>query len=288
MRSIKKIISSQKVNMGGIILEQPLPYRGVDQIDPFLLVHHWAQKMNGGKDQAKAGVGPHPHRGFSPITFIFKGSVYHQDSHGHKKLVKAGGTQWMNSGKGVIHSERPSKEIAEEGGEFEIIQFWMNTPSKHKLNNYSYQPLSKEETPVIISKDGKIKTYVVAGTLNGVDSKISTFTEALILRFEIEKGGKTSINIPKDYNAFIYQLDGDLNINDSQHTKKKQLTWFNNDDSTIQIEGISSTRAILLAGKPLKEPVVSYGPFVMNTELEIKQAISDYQNGKMGILKEEF
>ena len=285
MRSIKKIIPSQKVNMGGIVLDQPLPFRGQEQIDPFLLVHHWENKHEGGEKQLQVGVGPHPHRGFSPVTFIFKGGIYHQDSAGHQKLVEAGGTQWMNSGKGVIHSERPSKKLAEEGGEFEIIQFWINTPASHKMDEYSYQPLSKADTPTIKSKDKLITTSVVAGTLEGHKGKIKTFTDVLILRFEIKAGGKTSFDVPKEYNAFFYQLNGKMKVN-GESTKKKDLIWFNNDHTKIEIEGVEDTTMILLSGKPLNESLATYGPFVMNTEAEIRQAIFDYQNGAMGTLHE--
>lgn len=287
MRSIKRVIPSQKVNMGGIILDQPLPFKGMNQIDPFLLVHHWSQTYTGGDNQLQIGVGPHPHRGFSPVTLIFKGGIYHQDSAGNKSLVEAGGTQWMNSGHGVIHSERPAKKIAKEGGDFEIIQFWMNTPQAHKLDNYNYQPLSKAETPLITSNDKKIKTYIVAGSLDSKNGKINTFTESQILRFEITKGGKTTIKIPKGYNAFFYQLDGQLIIN-STNTKAKDLVWLENDgNEEVSIEGLSNANLILLAGKPLNEPLATYGPFVMNTQQEIQQAVHDYQSGEMGTLIEK-
>lgn len=285
MRSIKKIIPSQKVNMGGIILEQPLPFRGQEQIDPFLLVHHWEDVKNGGEKQLETGVGPHPHRGFSPVTFIFKGGIYHQDSKGYKGLVEAGGTQWMNSGKGVIHSERPAKRLVEKGGDFEIIQFWINTPKAHKLDEYSYQPLHKDETPLLISDDKKIETAVIAGELEGTKGKINTFSDVLILRLTVKKGGKTTFNVPTEYNAFFYQLNGKMTINGST-TKKKDLIWFNNDDQEIEIEGLEDTTLILLSGKPLNEPLATYGPFVMNTEAEIRQAVHDYQSGEMGVLHE--
>ena len=128
-RSVKKIIAAQKVNMGGHILDQPLPVNGIDQIDPFLLIHHWKRNMKGGDSQKDVGVGPHPHRGFSPVTFVFEGAVEHRDSLGNRATVTKGGTQWMHAGKGITHSERPSKTIAEEGGLQEFIQFWVNTPA---------------------------------------------------------------------------------------------------------------------------------------------------------------
>lgn len=274
--------------MGGIFLDQALPIREVDQIDPFLLVHHWQQTHEGGKKEQDLGVGPHPHRGFAPVTFIFKGGVHHRDSRGNNSIIEAGGTQWMNSGMGIVHSERPTKNIAEVGGDFEIIQFWVNAPAKNKMDTPSYQPLTKEETPVVTSPDDKIKVGVVAGTLNGIAGKISPYTPMLVLRFEIKKGGKINIPIPENYNAFLYQLDGSLKIVGEKLSSAKNLTWFNNDGKSIEIEGIEDTCAILLAGEPINENVISHGPFVMNTQGEILEAMRDYQMGSMGVLIEEF
>ena len=288
MRTIRKTIKAEKINMGGIILDQALPAVGIDQIDPFILVHHWKQTLAGGQKEKDLGVGPHPHRGFAPVTFIFKGAVNHRDSRGFNSIIEAGGTQWMNSGMGIVHSERPPKYLAEHGGEFEIIQFWVNAPAKNKMDPPSYQPLTKEETPNVLSSDKKMKIGVVAGELNEIKGIINPYTPMLVLRLEIKKGGKTIIPIPENYNAFIYQLDGSLKINNENITKQKDLSWFSNDDKSIEIEGVDDTRAILLAGEPINEKITTYGPFVMNTQTEIMEAMRDYQMGKMGVLIEEF
>ena len=288
MRTVKKVLAAKKVNMGGIVLDQPLPFPKLDQIDPFLLLHHWRQEYKGGETQKDIGVGPHPHRGFAPVTFIFEGGVYHQDSRGNRGLIEKGGTQWMNSGMGLVHSERPSKQLAENGGVFEIIQFWVNAPAKNKMDQPSYQPLTAEETPVVISEDGKIQTSVVAGEFNGIKGKINAYTNLLALRLIVKKDGEVTIPIPANYNAFIYQLDGGLTINGAENTNAKDLVWFNNDGEGITIKGLENTRAIVLAGEPIAEKVTSYGPFVMNSQTEIMEAMKDYQTGKMGVLVEEF
>jgi redox-sensitive bicupin YhaK (pirin superfamily) len=289
MRKVKQIIPSSKVNMGGIILDQPLPTASVDQIDPFLLIHHWYNVLPGNQKQNEAGVGPHPHRGFSPVTFIFKGGVHHRDSRGNDSIIYEGGTQWMNAGRGIIHSERPHKKVAEEGGEFEIIQFWVNNPAKFKMEQPSYQPLSKEETPVYNTEDGKAKVYVVAGNYKDIEGKISANSSLITLRMELEEDGTLDFSIPADFNTLIYQLDGELTINDSEQVKAKDLIWFDNDGKEeINISASKKSRAILLAGKPINEEVVSYGPFVMNTQTEVMEAMRDAQMGKMGVLIEEF
>lgn len=286
-RTINRIIPAQRVNMGGILLDQPLPMHSVDQIDPFLLVHHWDDTLPGGQHERELGVGPHPHRGFSPVTLIFKGAVHHRDSLGTKSIIEAGGAQWMNTGKGIIHSERPPKHMAEKGGAFEFIQFWANTPASRKMEPAKYQPLTAEKTPTVTSEDGKVKAGIVAGKTLGKEGPIELMTPMLVMRFDIEKGGKMEVPLPKSFNAFLYQLDGMLSV-DGKVTKKKDLTWFKNDGDSIVFEGLENTRAILLAGEPINEPLATYGPFVMNNQTQIMEALRDYQMGKMGVLIEEF
>lgn len=286
-RTIDRIIPAQRVNMGGILLDQPLPMRNVEQIDPFLLVHHWASVLPGGEKERELGVGPHPHRGFSPVTLIFKGAVHHRDSLGTKSIIEAGGAQWMNSGRGIVHSERPPKELAENGGDFELIQFWANTPASRKMEPANYQPLTAEETPTVTSADGKVKAGIVAGKALGKEGPIELMTPMLVMRFDIQQGGKMEVDIPENFNAFVYQLDGKLDF-DGTIAKKKDLTWFKNDGKTIAFEGLEDTRAILLAGEPINEPLATYGPFVMNNQTQIMEALRDYQMGKMGVLIEEF
>lgn len=288
MRTIKQTIPAFKVNMGGTILDQALPFKGTDQIDPFLLIHHWKDELKGGKHQSTVGVGPHPHRGFSPVTFIFQGGVHHRDSLGTSEVVYAGGTQWMNSGSGIVHSERPTKEIAEEGGTFEIIQFWLNAPSIYKMDEASYQPISKDETPLISSIDGAVETFVVAGTLENVQGKVKPNSDVLILRINMQAGSKKTFEIPENYNTLVYQLDGKSKMNNSEEIGEKMMIHFNNDGTTIAVEAIENARLILLSGAPINEELSTYGPFVMNTEDEIRKAIIDYQSGKMGILTEQF
>lgn len=274
--------------MGGILLDQPLPHRGLDQIDPFVLLHHWDHTYPGGQRQQDLGVGPHPHRGFAPVTFIFNGAVKHQDSEGHISVVEAGGTQWMNSGSGIVHSERPANDLAKKGGRFEIIQFWVNAPAKNKMDKPSYQPLSKEDTPVVKSKDGKMDVGVVVGAFNEKKGKIKPYSDMLGLRIDGRKGGKMDFPIPANFNAFLYVLNGEVLVNGEKSVDDKDMVHFANDGAGIQLEMQTDARAILLAGAPINEPIATYGPFVMNSQQEIIQAMHDFQNGKMGQLIESF
>lgn len=276
---------SQLVNMGGHIIDQPLPNNSIDYIDPFLLIHHWRGALLGGQRQNEVGVGPHPHRGFSPVTFVYKGNVVHRDSLGNKATVNSGGTQWMFAGRGITHSERHSKHFVENGGELEFIQFWVNVPAKNKMDAPFYQPIEEADTPLI--KTDKSKIYVVAGDFEGVKGVAPTYTKQTLLRGELLRTGKRTVSIPAGYSTLIYLLDGGLKIN-NQQVHGKDMVTFQLEGEVIDIEATLDTRYIILSGEPINEKVQSYGPYVMNNQTEIMEAMRDYQIGKMGILIEEF
>jgi len=194
----------------------------------------------------------------------------------------------MNSGMGIVHSERPDATLAENGGTFEIIQFWVNTPAKYKMETPSYQPLSAEETPVIKSDDGLVEISVVCGNVGNVSGKIKAHSDILALRLNIKEGGEINIPVPEHFNAFLYLLDGKLDVQKGITAIGKDLVWYKNEGAAITAMARADTRAILLAGAPIGEKVTQYGPFVMNDQTEIMQAMRDYQMGKMGMLIEEF
>lgn len=284
-KKIHRIIAAEKVNMGGHLLDQPLPLGEVNYIDPFLLIHHWEGHLAAGSNPKTIGVGPHPHRGFSPVTFIYEGDVHHRDSLGNSEIVEAGGTQWMFAGKGITHSERQSAALAERGGDLEFIQFWVNAPSRHKLDSASYVPLSKADTPSV-EKEG-VRVQVVTGAYEGVKGAVDYFMPLLLLRVEMEKGANFSVDIPAEHNVIVYQLDGELLVN-GKTTKAKDMVWFTNEGEQIGVKAKEKTRFMVMAGEPIGEKVVNYGPFVMNNSTEIMQALRDAQMGKMGVLIEEF
>ena len=286
----RKVLFTAKadpVNMGGIFIDQALPLQELEQVDPFLLIHHWRDEFPGGQKQEEVGVGPHPHRGFAPVTLIFEGAVHHRDSEGYDSIVEAGGTQWMNSGKGIIHSERPSRKIAEQGGLYEIIQFWVNAPATNKLDEPKYQSLSKEETPSWKSKDGLVDISLVAGELGQFKSPIQSYTPLHVVRFEFQQDGRTELTVPSSANTLIYVLNGSLDVNGTL-IEDKSIGVFASGSEPILLRAMNDTRAIILSGEPINEPLATYGPFVMNNSRELMNAIQDYQAGKMGSLIESF
>ncbi len=284
-RSVRELLPAQRVKMGGHLLDQPLPSSGIDQIDPFLLIHHWDQPLTGGRKQSEVGVGPHPHRGFSPVTFVFKGNVHHRDSLGNDAIVHEGGTQWMHAGLGITHSERPGADLAMNGGENEFIQFWVNTPAKHKLEVPYYLPLSDQDTPKIV--EDKAEIGVVAGEFKAVKGPAKTYSPQTLLRAEALAGAEVSLPLPQHFNTIIYLLNGKIET-DGKTAADKDMIWFNNEEAAIELKVLEDSRFIVLSGEPIDEPVSTYGPFVMNTQTEILEALRDAQMGKMGVLIEEY
>ncbi|MFW2475467.1 MAG: pirin family protein [Sediminibacterium sp.] len=286
-RTIKSILYATPMDMGGMPIRQPFPSQKAERIDPFLLLHHADIKVPTHIDVKHAGVGAHPHRGFSPVSFIFKGGVQHRDSRGNDNVVYAGGTQWMNAGMGVIHSERPPTDIHEIGGRQELIQLWVNTPAKHKMDQPSYQPLTAEETPVVKTADGLVSINIIAGELNEVKGPIKTLSPVNTFTATFSKGGKFFFGIPETHNAFIYVLQGKVNITGDGEVDGKYVVVFNNDGTGFEVTATEDSTIFIGTGEPLNEPVASHGPFVMNNQTELMEAFRDYQLGKMGVLIEE-
>jgi redox-sensitive bicupin YhaK (pirin superfamily) len=270
--------------MGNAFIEQPLPTHTVDQIDPFLLLHYWKTTFKGGQEPLNLGVGPHPHRGFSPVTLLFEGAIHHRDSLGNDSIVGAGGAQWINAGSGIIHSERPPVELAREGGALELIQLWINTPADRKMEKPEYIPFIAPFKKEIPENQPNITNF--AGVFEGVKGPIEPTSPLTILRADFPAGSKRAFSFDESWNVAFFQLDGKLLINQSTEMPGKNLVWLER-GIPLTLEALEPARILLMAGMPLNEKVVSYGPFVMNAESEINQAYADFRSGKMGRLIEE-
>jgi len=191
----------------------------------------------------------------------------------------------MHAGKSITHSERPSAELAQKGGMQEIIQFWVNTPAKYKMETPYYLPLSEEETPSLENDDYKVQ--IVAGEYQGIKGPAKTFSPMLLMRGEIKTNGLLEVEITNNFNTLMYLLDGELKVNGTI-AKRKDLIWFSTDGEAIEVLANEDTRFIILSGEPIGEKVTNYGPFVMNTQTEIMEALRDAQMGEMGVLIENF
>jgi hypothetical protein len=233
-----------------------------------------------GTDLSKAGVGPHPHYGFSPVSFLFKGGAHHRDSRGHNHRVMAGGTQWMNAGRGIVHSERPAAH------EMELIQMWVNTPAKHKRDQPAYLPLSADDTPQWASPDGRFRAGVVAGDWLGTQGPLPTQLPIQAAMLHADAGGEAFPEIPEGHQAFVYVLEGRLRVGGTEVTGH-HLAVLAPDGQGIRIEAAEASRALFMSGLPIGEPLVAQGPFVAASEMELMQAYRDYQMGRMGVLIED-
>ncbi|MFC2120875.1 pirin family protein [Bacteroidota bacterium] len=285
-KDVKYIIPATDVNMGGIIVKQALPANNVNQVDPFLLLHHGKFNYTENSLAIQQGIGPHPHRGFTPVTFVIDGEVHHRDSRGNNQVAKKGEIQWMHAGAGIIHSERPSQALAEKNGTQEIIQLWINSPADKKMQEPSYQYIKQGNMPVFLSDDNQITNRLIAGNFKGLQSKIETESELLVLWCNSNAGGTQTYNIPKGFNSMLYVISGAMKISSYGKVEKENLIVFDNKSEAIEIFSESNAIFLLLSGLPINEKVVQHGPFVMNTQTEIMEAMRDYQNGKMGVLIE--
>jgi redox-sensitive bicupin YhaK (pirin superfamily) len=284
-KSIKHLGESPLVNMGPIRLRQPIPTADVENVDPFLLLHHYGpyaiSEFNNPFD-----LGPHPHRGFEPITLLFQGEQLHRDSLGNESLVRAGDVQWTTAGRGIIHAEGPTKEFVKKSGTLEGIQLWLNLPAKDKMITPAYQHVKSDEMPLIKDASGNIHLKVVAGEQKGKFGRIKTQTSVNVFMIEASGEGDLEIEIPTTHESCVYVLDGEVNINNVETLAKGgiQMAVFNRDGNAIKLETTKQSKMIVLSGEPIQEKVTQYGPYVMNTQTEILEALRDYQQGKMGYL----
>ena len=284
-KSIQHLGESPLVNMGPIRLRQPIPTTDVESVDPFLLLHHYGpfaiSEFNNPFD-----LGPHPHRGFEPITLLFQGEQLHRDSLGNESIVKAGDVQWTTAGRGIIHAEGPTKEFVKKGGDLEGIQLWLNLPAKYKMITPAYQHVKSDEMPVIQDTSKNIQLKIVAGEQNGKFGKIKTQTSVNVFMIEATGKGELEIEIPEAHQSCVYLLDGEVQVNDTTTLAKgkNQLAVFNTDGNTIKIATTKESKLIVISGEPINEKVAQYGPYVMNSQTEILEAMRDFQQGKMGYL----
>ncbi len=285
LNTIKQIGRSDFVNMGPIELRQPIPTRTIDNIDPFILLHHYGP-YEISADSNPFDLGPHPHRGFEPITFLIQGEQLHRDSLGNESLVKAGDVQWTTAGRGIIHAEGPEEGFVEKGGILEGIQLWLNLPASKKMMQPNYQHEKYEDFKIVYSEDNKVEVRIIAGSINNEFGRIQTQTPVNAFMVDAEKGGEFQLEVPLSHQSLIYLLNGEVEINGSEvlETDKNQLIQFNQDGEGFSIKANKTSKLLFLSGEPFNEPIATYGPYVMNNQTELLEAMRDFQMGKMGFL----
>lgn len=286
LRTVAGVINSVETLEGaGFLVRRPFPKSSFSEFDPFLLLDELGP-VHLKPGQAK-GAPDHPHRGFETVSYVLQGRLEHKDSQGHAGILGAGDVQWMTAGAGVVHSEMPEAEFTRTGGHLHGIQLWVNLPQRDKLIAPRYQEIPAAQIPVAQTEDGSVTVRVIAGEALGAKALIETRTPIIYLHFTLQPGATIVQPVPREYNAFAYVLDGTGGFGPEQERGDDgQMVMFGQDGEDVTIanppDALQPLDLLLIAGVPLNEPVVRYGPFVMNTEAEIIQAIDDYRNGRMG------
>lgn len=254
------------------------------QISPFILLDYHLPFSYPPAGAKRRGVGAHPHRGFETVTIAYEGSIAHRDSEGNGGVINPGDVQWMTAAAGIVHQEYHETEFARRGGVMHMIQLWVNLPRAYKMSPPKYQALlSGRMGTVDLPEEGGV-VRVIAGEFNGARGPASTFTPINLWDLRLNAGGTAEFTLPQGQTAALLALEGEVKVNDAKLARARDFVMFENGDGRIKLEAAESSMLLLLGGEPIAEPVVQSGPFVMNTEEEIYQAVEDYRSGRMGAI----
>jgi len=257
-------------------------YGGGNEFDPFLLLDY-AGPHEFGPNHAKRGVGEHPHKGFETVTILYQGELEHGDSSGGHGTIGPGDVQWMTAASGIVHEEFHSRRFAKEGGMLEMVQLWVNLPAKDKASPPKYQDLRDDQFPRVTLSNNAGTVRVIAGEFMGQTGPASTFTPVNTWDLQLTEQGKVEIQVTDGHTCVFIVQDGEVIIN-GERVKTVELVQFEREGSLVTLEAESQSRILALSGQPIGEPVAGQGPFVMNTPDEIREAVHEYQAGKMGHL----
>lgn len=250
------------------------------QMSPFLMLDY-AGPADFPPTTDRKGVGSHPHRGFETVTIVYEGEVAHKDSTGQGGTIGPGDVQWMTAGSGILHEEFHSEDFAQSGGTLEMVQLWVNLPAKLKMTKPAYQAILNKQIPTIELKNDAGQARIIAGEFDGHEGPAHTFTPMNVIDLKLKKGS-TSIPVPEGWNTSLVVLKGAIEAGEGAVAKDAQMLMFSNQGQDIEVNVLEDSIALLLSGEPIDEPIVGYGPFVMNTKEEIAQAMQDFNSGSFG------
>jgi redox-sensitive bicupin YhaK (pirin superfamily) len=251
--------------------------------DPFLLLDY-ASPFEFPPGAAPRGVGEHPHRGFETVTIVYQGELEHRDSGGNQGKIGPGDVQWMTAAAGVVHAEFHSEAFTRSGGTFEVAQLWVNLPTDHKMSPPRYQEIRDRDIPRVQLENEAGTARVIAGELSGTRGPAKTVTPLIVCDLQLTSSRSTQLQLPDGYTTMLVVQRGELLLNGTNSASDVSLAIFDRAGDAVAIECRDEARVLLLCGEPIGEPVVGQGPFVMNTREEIRQAMIDYQSGRMGSL----
>jgi redox-sensitive bicupin YhaK (pirin superfamily) len=254
-------------------------------MSPFFLMDY-NSKWQIPPSERPRGVGVHPHRGFETVTIAYHGRVAHHDSAGNSGVIGEGDVQWMTAGSGILHKEYHEQEFSRQGGVFQLVQLWINLPKEFKMTAPKYQPIENKDMTRVMLKDGKSFVDLIAGEFNGKKGPAFTFSPVILFNAEIRKGASVEFSFDREYNTGLLIVEGEVRINDSIKAPADNFVLFRHDGDDFLVEAEEDSVVLVLSGEPIREPLASYGPFLMNTQEEIRQAYNDYYSGKFGYLED--
>ena len=279
---VRRIHPAMRDDIGDLITQRPVPSSHLDQVDPFLFLNHHGPQTYPPHNRGLP-FGPHPHRGFETVTFILEGMLTHKDSAGHESIIRAGGVQWMTAGSGLIHAEISPREFLDAGGPLEILQLWVNLPPHLKMTAPAYTGLQKEDIPALALDKGRVTMHLASGEWEGTRGPVQSLTGVFMSTIEFKAGGRLRMRDLGQRNVFLYVVRGALQAGVADdRISAFHLVELGHEGDEVEMTALEDSVVLFGHAEPIGAPVVSHGPFVMNSRAEIEQAIRDYQAGKFG------
>ena len=260
------------------------PRMSMQRMDPFIMLDY-NSKFYFSPTIVPRGVGVHPHKGFETVTVAYKGKVAHHDSSGNSGVIGEGDVQWMTAASGILHKEYHEENFAREGGDFQMVQLWVNLPADAKKTKPKYQEIAHEKVNKFQLPDDSGTIEVIAGQYRDVKGTASTFTPVNLYNARLKKGAIASISFPANFNTALVVIEGSIKVNGQESVYQDHLALFKNDGEDFTIEALEDAVVLVLSGEPIGEPIASHGPFVMNTKEELREAFDEFNSGKFGVLK---
>lgn len=257
----------------------------MERMDPFIMLDY-NSKFNFSPSETPRGVGAHPHKGFETVTIAYKGKVQHHDSFGGGGVIGEGDVQWMTAANGLLHKEFHEEEWSKKGGEFQMVQLWVNLPAKDKRTTPKYQAIKNEQIQHFNIANDLGFIEVIAGNYEGVKGAATTFTNIEMYNAKLKKGGEATFDFPAHYNTAVLVIEGNITINKSEEVPTDHLALMQNDGEQFSFQANEDSVVLVLSGEPIQEPIAAHGPFVMNTHQELVEAFNDFNQGKFGYLED--
>jgi quercetin 2,3-dioxygenase len=289
-RSIEKIIAPPAPHMvgDGFRVHNFIPGAiagGMERTNPFIMLDYGSRHYFAHSDTPR-GVGVHPHRGFETVTIAYHGKVAHHDSAGNSGVIGEGEVQWMTAASGILHKEYHEKEFSRKGGDFQMVQLWVNLPAKFKMSPPKYQAIERDQIRIVNLPGDAGTVEVIAGEYQGINGSASTFSPIHLLNVKLNKGSGSIFSFPAQFNTAGLLIEGSVTVNGKESIKSDHFFLFRNDGESFLIEASENSVILVMSGEPIREPIAAYGPFVMNTREELIQAYNDFDAGKFGHLED--